>query len=425
LTRAGTEKSLILDIPQGSTWRQLDLRYPILRCRHCGTKRNLRPDWLDITRPMTSRLVSMIEHESHNQTTTEVARRTGVDPRSISTIFDEAVKRWKPIVGALAPRRLGIDEAHIGGKDRGVVVDLDTGHLIAILEGRSAEKFDSFFATLEGREAVEVVAIDMTRLYASLAKQYFPNAEVVADRWHVTQMARAVVNTWRMRIRKPKAPQRSANRPDRTRTSQKKCPRQGRSKQPKPTVIRAMLQRRADRLTHCEREILGRVLAANHELSIAYEIRETLFKVFDEEDPKVADTKLTNWLNRVDEVVKDVPQLRAVANAVRAWRGPILAYWSTEWSTNGMTENTNGRIKRIHREGRTMSFTRLQAKVRYRLGGRTPMSIAASEMAWAIGTLIKQGWSMEEVRRQVSVYAAQILHPEWGLLDMPGKFDGW
>ena len=143
----------------------MDLSYPILRCCYCGTTRNLRPDWLDITRPMTSRVVFMIEHESHNLTTTEVARRTGVDKRTITAIFDHAVKRWTPFVLPRAPRRLGIDEAHIGGKDRGVVVDLDTGRLVAILTRRTKEEFLSFFATMEGREAVEVVAIDMTRGY--------------------------------------------------------------------------------------------------------------------------------------------------------------------------------------------------------------------------------------------------------------------
>lgn len=133
---------------------------------------------------------------------------------------------------------------------------------------------------------------------------------------------------------------------------------------------------------------------------------------------------LTNWLNRVAEVVTDVPQLRAVANAIRAWRGPIMAYWSTEWTTNGMTENTNGRIKRIHREGRTMSFARLCAKVMYRLGGRPPESILASEIAWAIDTLVGLGWSAEDVRLQAMIYAAQVRHPEMGLLDMPGRMDG-
>ncbi len=179
-----------------------------------------------------------------------------------------------------------------------------------------------------------------------------------------------------------------------------------------------MLQKRSGRLIACEREILGRVLTDNPELRIAYEMREALFDVFDEEDPQVADTMLTNWRSRVAAVVKDVPQLRAVANAVRAWRGPIMAYWSTEWTTNGMTENTNGRIKRVHREGRTMSFARLCAKVMYRLGGRSPESILASEIAWAIEALVGLGWSVEDVRLQAAVYAAQVLHPEMGLLDM-------
>ncbi|RAU22468.1 hypothetical protein CU669_07140 [Paramagnetospirillum kuznetsovii] len=401
----------IQDVPLGTSWIRLDLSYPVLRCRHCGATRTLRPDWLDTSRAMTSRLVAMIEQESHNLTATELARRTGVDERTILAIFDETIRRWKPIAPPQGPRRLGIDEAHIGGKDRGVVVDLDTGHLITLLEGRSREDFEGFFATMEDREAVEVVAIDMTRGYATLAGRFFPNATVVADRWHVTQMARAVVNTWRMRIMKQKgAPRRQ---------------QQKRSKLPRPTVLRAMLQKRAARLALVERPILRQVLDDNPELKIAYEMREALFDVFDEEDRALAGARLDAWLKRAGEVVGRVPELRGVANAVRAWRSPIMAYWTTERTTNGMTENTNGRIKKIHREGRTMSFERLRAKTLFRLGGRPQESFLASDLAWAIDTLSTLGWSMADIRRQIALTGFGIHHPEAGLLEMPGRCDGW
>ncbi|ARJ65021.1 hypothetical protein WV31_04740 [Magnetospirillum sp. ME-1] len=413
-------RTSVMDLPLGTDWTRLDLTYPVLRCRNCGATRTARPDWLDATRPLTGRLVAMIEHESHRLSATEVARRTGVDQRTVSLLLDEAIRRWTPIAPPHAPQRLGIDEAHIGGKDRGVVVDLDTGHLIALLEGRSREDFQAFFATMESRDAVRVVAIDMTRGYATLAARFFPGAQVVVDRWHVTQMARAVVNTWRMRISKPKASPRAAASLQRRRRS----PRQKRNEPPRPTVLRAMLQKRSGRLLIVERQILAPVLADNPELRIAYEMREGLFDVFDEEDREKAGAMLDAWLSQVDAVVGQVPQLRDVANAVRSWCGPIMAYWSTDWTTNGMTENTNGRIKRIHREGRTMSFERLRAKAMYRLGGRPPESYLASDIARAINTLSALGWSMEDIRLQIAATAFGIRHPEAGLLDMPGRCDG-
>lgn len=102
----------INDLPLGTDWTRLDLTYPVLRCRHCGTTRTARPDWLDAARPLTTRLVSMIEHESHAHSITEVASRTGVNPRTITAILDEAIRRWQPIAPPQAPRRLGMDEAH-------------------------------------------------------------------------------------------------------------------------------------------------------------------------------------------------------------------------------------------------------------------------------------------------------------------------
>jgi transposase len=41
---------------------------------------------------------------------------------------------------------------------------------------------------LPGKEAVKVVCIDLSSTYRSLIKRYFPNAKIVADRFHVVRL---------------------------------------------------------------------------------------------------------------------------------------------------------------------------------------------------------------------------------------------
>ncbi|ARJ65672.1 hypothetical protein WV31_08390 [Magnetospirillum sp. ME-1] len=371
----------IQDVPLGLAHRRIHLAYPVLRCGTCKTTRRLRPDWLDVTRPMTTRLVAMIEHESHRASTVEVARRTGVDERVIGQIFDEAAWRWQPVAPPLAPRRLGIDEAHIGRVWRGVVVDLDSGALIDILEGRGKEHFRAFFDGLEGADAVEVVAIDMTRAYEEVARECFPGAMVVVDRWHVTQKAREALNTVREGVRK----------------------RVGRSAAARLNAGRALLHKRAYELALAERESLNGLCRRHPDLGLAYDLKEGLFEVYDQKDPVRAEAWLDKWLACVDAVAEQAPQFAPVAAMIRNWHGPILAYWRTGRTTNAMTENANGRLKRIHREGRTLDFRRFRAKALYRMGARPRVGILASEILWAWATLRNQGWTTERIVDHLTV----------------------
>ena len=68
-----------------------------------------------------------------------------------------------------------------------VLVNLDTGKLIAILKKRTQEELRK---TLTGwgkevLEQIEEVSIDLWLPYKNLVKELMPSAEVVADRFHV------------------------------------------------------------------------------------------------------------------------------------------------------------------------------------------------------------------------------------------------
>ena len=54
-----------------------------------------------------------------------------------------------------------------------------------VVQGRSASDLDSYMRSLKGKEAVQVVCIDLSSSYKSIVKQHFPKAMIVADRFHV------------------------------------------------------------------------------------------------------------------------------------------------------------------------------------------------------------------------------------------------
>lgn len=87
-------------------------------------------------------------------------------------------------------KRLGIDEIALKkghGNYCAVLVDLDQGKLVTILSGRTQEIIKQTFVEW-GTEIlgnIEEVSIDLWNGYKKLVTEFMPNAQVVADRFHV------------------------------------------------------------------------------------------------------------------------------------------------------------------------------------------------------------------------------------------------
>lgn len=99
---------------------------------------------------------------------------------------------------AYCPRILGIDEHHfLRGQYSTTFCDLERHRVFDLVLGRSREALRGYFDQLLGRLQVRVVCMDLSRPYRALAREYFPRARVVADRFHVMRLViRAFRDAW-------------------------------------------------------------------------------------------------------------------------------------------------------------------------------------------------------------------------------------
>ncbi|HAT7936639.1 TPA: ISL3 family transposase, partial [Legionella pneumophila] len=94
---------------------------------------------------------------------------------------------YKKIATRSCPRVLGLDE-HSFNRKVGYATtfcDLAKHKIFDVVEGRSEKDLEGYLNTLEGKDKVQVVCIDLSSSYRKLIRRYFPNAMIVAVRFHV------------------------------------------------------------------------------------------------------------------------------------------------------------------------------------------------------------------------------------------------
>jgi len=99
-------------------------------------------------------------------------------------------RQYNKIHHLQCPRVLGIDE-HAFAKKQGYVTtlcDLRKHKVFDIVQGHSSKTLKSYFDTLQGKDKVQVGCMDLSSTYKALVRHHFPNAKIVADRFHVIRL---------------------------------------------------------------------------------------------------------------------------------------------------------------------------------------------------------------------------------------------
>ena len=88
------------------------------------------------------------------------------------------------------PQVLGIDE-HFFTRRHGyatTLCDLRNHSVFDVVLGRSEASLETYLARLPGKDRVRVVCMDLASSYRALVRKHFPQAQIVADRFHVIRL---------------------------------------------------------------------------------------------------------------------------------------------------------------------------------------------------------------------------------------------
>lgn len=120
-----------------------------------------------------------------------LARTMAMGSATIERIYHQFTRRKARERRAIqCPVVLGIDEhtLHKGCRFATTFCNLQRHKVFDVVEGKSPQELEPFLASLQGRDRVRVICIDMSSTYRALIRRYFPKARIVADRFHVVRI---------------------------------------------------------------------------------------------------------------------------------------------------------------------------------------------------------------------------------------------
>ena len=171
---------------------RLRIRCHKFRCEHCGRYFNTR---LPGVRPW-SRATELLKKSvflEYNKgiSNKDIAELQGVSVATAERFYHQMILlEDSQFQNRLCPRFLGIDE-HRFTRRAGFATtfcDLGKNKVFDIALGKSVATLHAFLCSLEGRDRVRVVCIDMNSAYRNIVRQYFPKALIVSDRFHVIRL---------------------------------------------------------------------------------------------------------------------------------------------------------------------------------------------------------------------------------------------
>lgn len=106
------------------------------------------------------------------------------------------------------PKNIAFDDFKSGKMARSgmsiALMNSDTHNLIDIIQSRQGNYLESYFLRYSSiaRQAVKTITVDLFSPYRGIIKRVFPNAEIIADRFHVINRVYTALNQERIRVMK-------------------------------------------------------------------------------------------------------------------------------------------------------------------------------------------------------------------------------
>lgn len=224
------------------------------------------------------------------------------------------------------PRILGIDE-HFFTRKQGYATTLcDLAHhkIYDVVLGRSEKLLAPALERLPDKRKVRVLVMDLSETYRRIAHRFFPNAKIVADRFHVIRL----INHHFLKLWQNLDPTGRKNR-----------------------GLLSLMRRHAHRLTQEQKRRLQRYFANIPGLEIIWAFKQKLSRLFliKRRTKKQCRRLIPIFLHYLRELqASGFESMRTLGKTLESWDKEIIRMWRFTKS-NGITEGFHNKMELISR----------------------------------------------------------------------------
>lgn len=224
------------------------------------------------------------------------------------------------------PKTIGIDEHAFGRSVKThqrtrfatLIVDFTNKRPMELVQGRSGPELWEQLKNIPGRENVTHVALDLSDPYKKFVQEFFPNANMVADKFHVLRLLNNHILKYRKKITGTRATWKA----------------------------RKLLLMSHKKLHWKQRQTLWDYLKKHPELRELYAFKEALHSLYRIKGYNRAAQALTRLTDRM--ALSNLKEIKTLRKTLLKWRNEILNYFKTR-ITNARTEGFNHIAKLLKR----------------------------------------------------------------------------
>ena len=284
----------------------------------------------------------VIDELSKVQSMKEIGIRANISSSTVARILDHMRYSCDSL-----PEVISIDEFKgnaDGEKFQCILTNPGKRKVIDILPKRSVDSLCAYFANfkLNNCKQVKYVVMDMSAVFKSMAESCFPNAKIVADKFHVQRLV-----TWAFE--------------DMRKSVQKEFHKHRRRYFKRS---RWLMLKDPEKLTQEQLEQLSHMLELSEPLAQAYYLLHEFRKFIHSPDVHTAKKRLSDWYMHVGTTdPKEFERFYKCVDTFSKWESEILNAFESGLS-NGYTEGCNNKIKVIKRNAYGIrNFERLRKRI--------------------------------------------------------------
>jgi len=327
----GRNERLFRHVPIGGKQVWIQFAVPRVGCQDCGCVRQVKLTFADPRRRYTRALARYVLELSRHMTIKHVAEHLGVSWDTVKEIQKTYLQRHYARPALKHLRKLAIDEiaTRKGHVYMTVVLDLETGVVVFVGDGKGADSLLPFWKRLRASRArIEAVAIDMSEAYIKAVETHVPEADLVFDRFHIVKLLNDKLTQLRRELY-----------------------REAKDKLHKDVLkgTRWLLLKHPENLDESrdEKARLEEALHLNSSLSTAYYLKDDLRQLWEQPHRTAARNFVTSWYSRAIQ-----SGIRVLQQFARSLAGGLFGIinWFRHPISTGPLEGVNNKIKTMKRQ---------------------------------------------------------------------------